>query len=236
MNVAKSIASALAAGLLDLLRIDAVQDLHAGAARDQVVDVEHVTRLQFASIGERADLLTERRVRPVVAGHEWRQLIGANQPRIHALEPHLVIQTPAREFDLRRERTVSGAPPEADLPPLRGVGLFRLGDTVERDASGAEHLRERGRSQEQPDLVLQGVTTDAGDIQIEIFGQPDAAMEEPEVAAALDDVERLVEPAAQLREEQQVKLLDDLDGAEGVHATNDNTNKRHYCQLVVLFN
>ena len=66
------------------------------------------------------------------------------------------------------------------------------------------------------------MAANAGHIQIEIFGQPDAAMEEPEVAAAFDDVERLVQAAAQLGEEQQVKLLDDLDGARGVHVT-DNT-------------
>jgi len=42
-------------------------------------------------------------------------------------------------------------------------------------------------------------------------------VKEPEVAAAFEDAERLVEPAAELREEQQMKLLDHLEGTAGVH-------------------
>ena len=71
---------------------------------------------------------------------------------------------------------------------------------------------------------------DLAHVEIHILGVADAAMEEAQVAAAFEDKERLVEPATELDQKQQVKLLDEWMKHQSAHRGSrafTNTNNQH---------
>ena len=81
---------------------------------------------------------------------------------------------------------------------------------LDRDTSRLENLAKRVGRKDAPDAFTQGMFLDAGDIEVHVLRVTDAAVEEAEIAAAFDHDRALVRAPRQVREEEQVELLDDM--------------------------
>jgi len=106
---------------------------------------------------------------------------------------------------------------QPEFPSLDGGRLLVLSHVLDRDAPGLQVVPERARRQDRADPVAQHVQFEALDIEVHVLGIADAAVEEPEVAAAFDHERPLVGAASEECEEEQVKLLDDLGCEDWLH-------------------
>jgi len=137
-----------------------------------------------------------------------RQLVGTGDARIDAPEGHAVVQAPPRKLDLCRQGNRYPLRAKSQLPALRRVGRLVLGYVLDLDAARLEDLSEWTGCQDVANPVAQRLHVEAVDVEVHVLRVANAAKEETEVAAALDDDQAFVHTTGELDEKVQMKLLD----------------------------
>jgi hypothetical protein len=113
----------------------------------------------------------------------------SNDPFRNSLDlKSVVFSFAAAELDFRVYELVSTLDCKAKLPPLRRFRLLGLRCLSDRDSGGTEDCLQRCGLENGIDLLCQGPSLHAVQVEINVFGVADRIEEIAKVRAALKDV------------------------------------------------